>query len=92
MSALLTRLHQLVARGELSPAAANEARAVYFGQLAKGRSEADATLATAAALRRKAEKMRESVQAMIHDPSLIPDVAAALTEQWREAQAGKKPN
>ena len=75
--------------GKISAAMAEEAAAIYRGALVDMDPSA-AALKTADFLRAKARARLSAVQAMVDDPSLIPGVAAAMREQWREAQAGRR--
>ena len=88
---VLDCLAGLARAGKISVALADEAAAVYRVALVDMDPSA-AALKTADFLRGKARARRSAVQAMVDDPSLIPGVAAAMREQWREAQAGRRPN
>ena len=92
MTGVLDRLAELAKAGKISAGMAAEAAATYRGLLASGHAEDAAALKTADFLRGKARARLSAVHAMVDDPSLIPGVAAAMREQWRESQAGRKPN
>ena len=88
---VLDCLAGLAKAGKIDAAMADEAAAVYRAALVDMDPSA-AALKTADFLRGKAKARRASVDFCIADPDKIPDVAAAMREQWREAQAGRKPN
>ena len=79
----------LAKAGKISAALAAEAEAIYRGALVDMDPSA-AALTTAEFLRAKARARRASVDFCIANPDKIPDVAAAMREQWREAQAGRR--
>jgi hypothetical protein len=92
MTSVLDCLEELAKAGKISAAMADEAAAIYIRLLAHGHAEDAAALKTAEALRAKARARRSSVEFCIANPDKIPAVADAMRRQWREAQAGRRPN
>jgi hypothetical protein len=87
---VLDCLDELAKAGKISAAMADEAGAIYLEMIEQGHDEATAALATAEALRSKATAQRDHVEFCINNPDKIPDIADAMREQWREAQAGRR--
>ena len=85
---VLDVIAELAKAGKISAALANEAAAIYRGALVDMDPSA-AALKTAELLRAKARARRAVVDFCIANSDKIPDVAAAMREQWREAQAGR---
>jgi len=92
VTGVLDCIDRLAKAGKIDAATADEARGVYRRLLAQGDAEDVAALKLADVLRAKASARLGSIHAMVADPSLIPGVAAAMREQRRESQAGRRPN
>lgn len=89
---VLDCLAGLAKSGKISAALADEAASIYRALIDQGEAEDAAALATAEVLRGKARARLISVEFCINNPDRIGDVADAMREHWREAQAGRKPN
>lgn len=87
---VLFRLAGLAKAGKLSAAMADEAAAIYRAMIDQGEAADAAALKTADFIRSKAEAQRSHVEFCINNPDKIPAVAAAMREQWRAAQAGRR--
>jgi hypothetical protein len=87
---VLDCLAGLAKAGRISAAMADEAAAIYRRLLAQGAAADVAALSLAAVLRGKARALRSSVEFCVDNPEQLEDVANAMREQWREAQAGRR--
>jgi hypothetical protein len=87
---VLDCLAGLARAGKITAAMADEAATTFVRLLAHGYAEDAAALKTADFLRGKAKAQRSSVEFCIANPDKIPAVAAAMREQWREAQDGRR--
>jgi hypothetical protein len=80
----------LAKSGRLSPSDADEAKAIYRGLLDQGHTPDAVALALAESIRAGAKAQRGSIEFCIANPEMIPAVADAMREQWREARAGRR--
>jgi hypothetical protein len=92
MTSVLDCLEELAKAGKISAALADEAATIYRGLLDQGEAEGAAALAPAEAIRAKAKAREAAIQFCIANPDRIEDVKVAMTEQWREARAGRTPH
>jgi hypothetical protein len=89
---VLDAIEELAKAGKISAAIAEEAAAIYRTMIDQGVAADVAALALAQAIRVAAKAQLSSVQFCVEHPDKIPDVAAAMTVQWRLARAGRRAN